>query len=463
MNLRAKLHDTEDGFTVKEGLIVLAITAIVSTLFMVAISTGTAFAHNQGGLTTGANASTQPAGHLLEGSVSGSPDDLNGKTYHCSVGFSQGASVTIACQGTWGAGASISGPGSTVFACTSGGGSWGWGAATAPSAGKWTKTVASWPCANGSATITGVSFSTEAVLIVLASGTPQYPADYFFGGSVGYIPPLSGTVPTLACSRILSQNNGSNVATVNATNTGGTSGYTATYSWAWGDSTTAGTAINMQHIYPALTSMPSGGWTATLTASYTAPTGYEYSPGVTTATRTCSLRIDYLNPSSTTVGTDIDSQDDADCPTGFGWINPLAIVKIAKCLFIPSSSSMSAFSHSFDGATSKAPFSYVAEVMAFIPDRFAEIQDGIAEGAGTCRSFLSTFDSSGNMTSGSATLPGTSTSPNVADPGGGATFSVNCGHTQPWWISLIRGFTTAIALLALGFGVYRSIVWAISS
>lgn len=193
------------------------------------------------------------------------------------------------------------------------------------------------------------------------SSTPSDPSNPL--GSGAYPTPDVPTFTDTTCSRILSQNNGANIATFHDTVTPLT-GATDTYSWDWGDATTAGTTQNPQHIYPALTSQPDGGWTATLTVTRTGNgTAYNATP---VRTATCALRIDYLNPEQSTPATTTqDPATDPDCPSGFGWLNPLSIIKALKCLFIPSSESVASLGTLWGDMTTKAPFSYAYEVVTF--------------------------------------------------------------------------------------------------
>jgi hypothetical protein len=189
------------------------------------------------------------------------------------------------------------------------------------------------------------------------------------------------TMPAAACSRSLAQNNGANVATF----TGGpaqAAGMSLAYGWGFGDGTTAA-AMSPQHIYPALSSMPAGGWTATLTVTATASAGHKFTDGASTKTATCALRIDFLNPShSAAGGSAVDEQDDADCPSGWGWLNPLAFVRILKCLFVPQEPFDAG--ELVDDLASSFPGNWVAAVGSGFSTLVSEANAGLSNSAGGC-------------------------------------------------------------------------------
>lgn len=190
--------------------------------------------------------------------------------------------------------------------------------------------------------------------VVLFNGTTTPPASNTTTVDDGQAPtPLPDgqqplpSVPTTApsCSRVLSQNNGANVA--NFKSGEAPDGWTSTYSWNFGDGTAAGTTSDPQHIYGALSTQPQGGWTAVLTVTRTG-NGTTYAVGPVTA-QTCSLRVDFLNPTqSTPSSTTQDEPDDADCPTGWGWLNPTAIAKVLRCLFIPTETTTEVAGDTYD-------------------------------------------------------------------------------------------------------------------
>lgn len=134
----------------------------------------------------------------------------------------------------------------------------------------------------------------------------------------------------LTCDRVLSTFEGSKIADFDVAVTNTTTGTAYAWEWDFGDGTTS-TTQNPQHTYSG--AQPDGGWTATATVTATGDdlnyTGTDES--------SCGMRIDFLNPTQTTPSsTTKDEADDADCPAGWGWLNPLAITKILKCLFLPT-------------------------------------------------------------------------------------------------------------------------------
>lgn len=160
---------------------------------------------------------------------------------------------------------------------------------------------------------------TTCVVLSVVVGTPLMPADYFPGGTVGDLPPLQAT-----CSRVLTRGTAGNVATFTGTGQPGT----ATYSWVFGDGASS-TAQSPQHVYPSLSSMPTDGWTATLTVTR----------GSDSSTAACSLRVDFLHPNEAVPGSTggtSQSEDDTDCPSGWGILNPSSFGQLLRCLFVPS-------------------------------------------------------------------------------------------------------------------------------
>lgn len=269
-----------------------------------------------------------------------------------------------------------------------------------------------------------------------------YPDDWFTGGQA-VLPTPSDTPPP--CTRVLSQNNGSNIGSFK-TNEPVDASVSTAYSWDFGDSSTDATTANPQHIFPALADMPDGGWTTTLTVTRTGD-GITTDPGPTVAT--CSLRVDFLNPTqSVAAGTDQDESDDTDCPTGFGWINPLAILKVLKCLFIPSSESVDSLGDIWGDVTTKAPFSWAYEIVELPAHFFDDMYDSAYE----------QYNSDGGGPACTNLAPGTA-------PVGGAEVT-NCeiaetiGGSSGW--AAVQTVITGLFLIALAMGVYQTVVWTIS-
>lgn len=178
------------------------------------------------------------------------------------------------------------------------------------------------------------------------------------------------------CARSLQQINGENVAqfTANESQTG----YTDTWAWDFGDGGTA-TTREPDHVYGSLATAPEGGWIAVVTITRTGDgTLYPVGP----ETLECELRVDFLNPDQSQVGSPDQEQEDSDCPSGWGFLNPLAFVKTLKCLFVPTEFDTEAVSESFSEAF---PFDWLGETYSAstaLLDRFQEEVDN--DGSGGC-------------------------------------------------------------------------------
>jgi hypothetical protein len=262
----------------------------------------------------------------------------------------------------------------------------------------------------------------------LASGVNPVPA----------VPPFTVT----DCSRSLYQDGSTRYATFRSGTVTPLTGTTDTYSWDFGDSTTPATTATAQHTYTA--TMPSGGWTATLTVTRTG-NGTTYTSDPVTAT--CALRVDWLNPNSTTPTTTTPDEEDSDCPTGFGWLNPLAIIKTLKCLFIPSEDAVNSLGNLWGDMTTKAPFSWAYEVVTFPGEIFQAIHDSAedareAEGGGNACADL--LPGVGDDT------PTGNTSSCYAEAQYGSVFTVF--RTVFWYLFL----------LGTALGIWHAITWAVS-
>lgn len=200
------------------------------------------------------------------------------------------------------------------------------------------------------------------------------------------VPVADSAVGTPACSRTLTDTaamtgefHAAPGTPTNATATG--------YDWNWGDATTHGTTANANHTYGALSTMPNGGWTAVVTVTYTSTSGHVFAGNASTATATCSLRVDFLHPAQTTpasTGTPESTGDTGldDClPSGWNVLNPFAFIGglgcVFKYLFIPQESSISDLGSLWDEATSKAPFSVVNDLVTYLPETILDFREGV--------------------------------------------------------------------------------------
>jgi hypothetical protein len=203
-------------------------------------------------------------------------------------------------------------------------------------------TPTNWRCkagylgdSNRNCGIATLAFGTTAV--------PDPPGDWWPGGGPN---PDPLTAPTgLACSRRLEGTAtmaGSFTASVPAH-----AGTTDAWSWAWGDGSVVTSGREVAHVFPSLPTMPQGGWTSTVTLTRTGD-GTTVAAGPTTAT--CSLRVDFLNPDQPTPATTTQTPDDDDCPSGLGFLNPLALVRTLKCLFIPDQNPVAELGDAYSGS-----------------------------------------------------------------------------------------------------------------
>lgn len=217
--------------------------------------------------------------------------------------------------------------------------------------------------------------------IVGGSGNPPSPFDHYSGGTDGDL--LDATSGTATCSRTLTDTSAM-TGQFTSSNSGQTNATVTSVDWNWGDSTTHATTANANHTYGALSTMPSGGWTATVTNTVTSSIGHFFADSSSTKTVTCQLRVDFLNPSNSTAGstssgaTTGDSGADACTPSGWNWLNPFALVSsmfcLLKYLFIPQASTVNGLGHLWDTISSKAPFSVLIDVATYIPATFDDMQ-----------------------------------------------------------------------------------------
>lgn len=236
---------------------------------------------------------------------------------------------------------------------------------------------------NGTGTISFVgdaSNYTISLNYVSGTGYPTFPGHYWSGGSSGNVSEdvagISG-----ACSRTLE----ADPTTAGRFRTGVTEdpNATDTYEWDFGDGGTS-TAKNPTHVYD-LSEQPEGGWTATVTVTRDPDSGHAFSGGSEDpAEEECSLRVDFFNPGESDPESteDGEGQDDSDCPSGWGWLNPAAIGSILRCLFIPSD-----FGSEWDTLTSVITTTYPFGPLIFgftaIGDVMGGFNEGVAIAAGT--------------------------------------------------------------------------------
>ncbi len=333
--------------------------------------------------------------------------------------------------------------------------------------GIWTGSVPAGTGEVSSATITGCAVTLDGVTRPMdcaflpngGTSPPAFRSQYFEGGTA-QVPPMSA--PTLSCSRVM-VDRATTFANFTSAATGDPppAGSSDAFSWAWGDGTPNWPNRTAGHDYPALETMPANGWTATVTLSRTR--------GAEVVTGTCALRVDFNQPDKSEAGSDATSEDDYDCPSGIGWINPLAILKILKCLFIPSDADLDGLADFYGEAKTKAPFSYAVQVLTFVPAVMGQLAAGGADGASyddgspNCGEGVFT----GGQTTGGGTplldLPGTNgvQVPSVlgCGSGTGGAQSVNDGGQ---WFQRMRMLFQILYLVGLAIGVWSIVTWAIS-
>jgi hypothetical protein len=194
-------------------------------------------------------------------------------------------------------------------------------------------------------------------------GYPEYPPDWYSGGS----PPDQNVATSgLTCGRTLASP--SEMAARFTATSDPVPNTTVSWSWAFGDGSSS-SVQNPSKVYPALTQMPSGGWTATVTATYTGQPGYVPDP----STRTCSLKVDFLNPNDLDPSTAGDDDDEGgDCPSGWGWLNPLAILKVLRCAFVPTGNPFEGISEAYD----TSGVSIITFPLEMVDDAITALQKG---------------------------------------------------------------------------------------
>jgi hypothetical protein len=306
----------------------------------------------------------------------------------------------------------------------------------------------------------------EANIVELNDPTmpDSYPVQYYEGGSTGAgdsapVPPMGA--PTLSCSRVMVDRETTFANFTSAGTNAPPEGAVDTFSWAWGDGTPNWPKATAGHDYPALDTMPENGWTATVTLSRTR--------GAEVVTGTCALRVDFNQPDKSEAGSDSTTEDDYDCPSGWGWLNPLSILKILKCLFIPSGSDLDGLSDFYGEAKTKAPFSYAAQALTFVPSMMGSLaaggEDGKSYDDGTPNCGRGAFIGQGDSANPMIDLPGAGGPVQVPQEGscgtstGGAQTVGNDGGD---WFGKMRTLMQILYLLALAIFVWSVVTWAIS-
>lgn len=293
---------------------------------------------------------------------------------------------------------------------------------------------------NDGAGTTGVSFDsasgTSRQCEVIArtyngSGYPNYPADWFTGGSNG-----SGIqdipLPVLTCSRTLDQTLGSLVGRFLASQ--GTVDDDVEYEWSWdfGDSSGSSTSRRPTYTYGDLSTMPDGGWIAevTLVATVTL-SNHLFTNGTEVDTQTCSLRVDFLNPDESDPGSSDPEADDPDCPTGWGWLNPLAITRILKCLFVPTDSLTDSWDDLVDAADTSYPLGPATFAVGVLVDAYQEFNEGLTGNeSGTGQLSIICSGTSGSADTGFS-VPLFDDDDGISEPSDSLTVPVlpgTCGH-----------------------------------
>jgi hypothetical protein len=89
--------------------------------------------------------------------------------------------------------------------------------------------------------------------------------------------------------------------------------------------------------------------------------------------------------------------DSYDCPTGLAWLNPLAIVNIMKCLFIPSEADLNGLSELWGDVSGKMPFSVAWSLLNFIPSTLSRIMVEIDFHSAYCRPLLGDIHGNYNL------------------------------------------------------------------
>ena len=228
------------------------------------------------------------------------------------------------------------------------------------------------------------SFTSNSAPYTQVSNNVLYPQDYFNGGTPG--PTADADKGTSTCSRTLSDTQAM-TGQFFAGRTSMVHASVTAWDWNWGDSTTHGTLQNQNHSYGAISTQPTNGWTAVITMTVTADSGHVFSDNTTSQTGTCSLRVDFLNPSQSTAGTTGqggstgDTGLDACLPSGWNVLNPLALIGgvgcVLKYLFIPSSTTVSSLGHLWDTVTTHLPFSIVTGFVDYIPNMWSDFQSAV--------------------------------------------------------------------------------------
>lgn len=138
-----------------------------------------------------------------------------------------------------------------------------------------------------------------------------------------------------------------------------------------------------------------------------------------------------------------------DCPSGLTILLPWKYIQVMKCIFIwafiPTNTDL--LTNIWGDIKTKAPFSWAYETLTFIPGFMSDIASHDSESG--CYYLFGEED---------VLLPG---SHHANSPG------INCGTNSVTsslgsWAGFTRNIVFVLFLVALGFGMYRSVIWAIS-
>jgi len=208
-------------------------------------------------------------------------------------------------------------------------------------------------CVQGCTSQSAVQMSIDSVTahdVAGAGDVPPYPTDYYPGGQPGDALPVPCITESPAYQPVDTYANFDGNCSSNKIGT--------TKTWVFtGSPTTSGSGLSKQAKWST-----AGDYTVTLKLTLN---GVDYSTSITYCIGTAS-------DCASSTGTEA---DDTDCPTGVGWINPLSIGSILRCLFIPTD-----FGSDWEtlqtGAESNYPLGPVIFVTTTVTDGFTAFSDG---------------------------------------------------------------------------------------
>ena len=92
-----------------------------------------------------------------------------------------------------------------------------------------------------------------------------------------------------------------------------------------------------------------------------------------------------MNPNQTApLSSTQDAQEDTDCPVGWGWLNPLAIVRIGKCLFVPERSFSDDVMTTTAALAAHYPAGPVLWAVTTVHDVWSAFRDGAQDEPANC-------------------------------------------------------------------------------